>query len=1065
MVDPILKSNERLLDILEERAKELNCMYAVEEALQNTDTSIDEVFNKIVRILPSGMQFPESCCVKIVYQDFTYTSDNFKETHWFISEDITVQDQVVGWIKIFYLEEKPAADEGPFLIEERRVLNSIAKRVGHYIMFQQLKLVYDKMASTKRVISVDRSSDWQAVLDLLQRTDPDEFTKISRRMLNQMVWRGIVEAEKVLQEFISLLRYGTHDFLSETNSPLQRQMSRDSGLFSKRVFEIASRYMSDTDIMALIQEWVKNDKTSFLVRTTASSSSSLPEISEALRRYYKIAPEGLELAPSARIGVRAALIRRFFTDQLEFVTVAKNFIRISDFHELVQHLVCPVGSHGKLGGKSAGVFLALRILNQNAKQDDILQHIKVPKTWYLTSDTMVQFMHYNNLEDMTDQKYKSIDDIRKEYPQLIVLFKNSSFPPEIVQGLSMALDDFGEIPLIVRSSSLLEDRLGSAFSGKYKSLFLVNQGSKNERLAALLDAIAEVYASTLGPDPMQYRAERGLTDFHEEMGIMIQEVVGQVVGDYYFPAYAGVAFSNNEFRWSPRIKREDGLIRLVPGLGTRAVDRLSDDYPILIAPGQPALRATVGLEERLRYSPLKIDVLDLRTNRFDTIAIKDLLSKFGNQYPAIEKIISVYADQHLRTPVSINTDFSNIDGVVTFEGLVSDTDFVKKIYTIIRTLQNALATPVDIEFASDGKDFYLLQCRSQSYSRYDAPCPIPTDIPRERIVFNANRFVSNGTVPNISHIVYVAPEQYNAIADLTELATIGRVIGKLNQLLPRRQFILMGPGRWGSRGDIRLGVNVTYSDINNCAVLIEIARKKGNYVPDLSFGTHFFQDLVEANIRYLPLYPDDEGIVFNSSFLNDSHNSLGQLLPQFQHLSHIIHVLEIPQITKGMMLQILMNADLDQALGILSNRGETTNIQPIPAALYGIVSQEEHWRWRMNMTEKLASQLDKERFGVKALYVVGSTQNATAQAGSDIDLLVNFKGNKTQRQELLTWLEGWSLALDEMNFLRTGYKAGGLLDVHFVTEKDLADITALENRLNLKIQGMRELAVIEKNRV
>ncbi|MBK6678651.1 MAG: hypothetical protein IPG53_00820 [Ignavibacteriales bacterium] len=99
----------------------------------------------------------------------------------------------------------------------------------------------------------------------------------------------------------------------------------------------------------------------------------------------------------------------------------------------------------------------------------------------------------------------------------------------------MALDDFGDRPIIVRSSSLLEDQVGSAFSGKYKSLFLANQGSKPERLSALMDAIAEVYASTFGPDPIEYRTERGLIDFHEEMGIMIMEVVGTRVGDYFFP--------------------------------------------------------------------------------------------------------------------------------------------------------------------------------------------------------------------------------------------------------------------------------------------------------------------------------------------------------------------------------------------------------------------------------------------------------------------------------------------------------------------------------------------------
>ena len=118
-----------------------------------------------------------------------------------------------------------------------------------------------------------------------------------------------------------------------------------------------------------------------------------------------------------------------------------------------------------------------------------------------------------------------------------------------------------------------------------------------------------------GPDPIQYRAGRNLLDVHEEMGIMIQEVVGTRVGRYFLPAFSGVAFSNNEFRWSPRIRREDGLVRLVPGLGTRAVDRLSDDYPVLVAPGQPGLRVNASLDEVVRYSPKMVDLIDLGVQR------------------------------------------------------------------------------------------------------------------------------------------------------------------------------------------------------------------------------------------------------------------------------------------------------------------------------------------------------------------------------------------------------------------------------------------------------------------
>ena len=203
----------------------------------------------------------------------------------------------------------------------------------------------------------------------------------------------------------------------------------------------------------------------------------------------------------------------------------------------------------------------------------------------------------------------------------------------------------------MRSSSLLEDRVGSAFSGKYKSLFLANQGTKRERLAALQDAIAEVYASVFGPDPIEYRAERGLLDVHEEMGIMIQEVVGRGSVDYFLPAFSGVAFSNNEFRWSSRIKREDGLVRLVPGLGTRAVDRLSDDYPVLIAPGQPGLRVNVTPDEIVRYSPKKVDVINLEENRFETIEVEDLLREHGREIPGIQQMVSAVDEGHIRKPI------------------------------------------------------------------------------------------------------------------------------------------------------------------------------------------------------------------------------------------------------------------------------------------------------------------------------------------------------------------------------------------------------------------------------
>jgi hypothetical protein len=167
----------------------------------------------------------------------------------------------------------------------------------------------------------------------------------------------------------------------------------------------------------------------------------------------------------------------------------------------------------------------------------------------------------------------------------------------------------------------------------------------------------------------------------------------------------------------------------------------------------------------------------------------------------------------------------------------------------------------------------------------------------------------------------VVPEKYDEVSDLAELKEIGRAVGKLNKLLPKRQFVLIGPGRWGSRGDIKLGVSITYSDIDNAVMLIEIARKQKNYVPEPSFGTHFFQDLVEASIRYLPLYPDDAGVVFNEGFLTSQPNILADTLPAFAALADVIRVIDIPASTGGQVLQILMNAEKEKGIAILTQPG------------------------------------------------------------------------------------------------------------------------------------------------
>ncbi len=789
--------------------------------------------------------------------------------------------------------------------------------------------------------------------------------------------------------------------------------------------------------------------------------SSFQDINNAIERYHHLAPQMLELSEVRDKSLRVAMIRRILTDQSDYINIAKKYADIGSFNDVMERTIYPTGSHGKLGGKSAGLFLAHQIIKKHRSDFESFSKIKIPKTWYITSDGLLSFMDYNNLEEVMEQKYKDVGQVRQEYPYIIQLFKNSSFPPEIMKGLLTALDDFGEVPLIVRSSSLLEDRIGTAFAGKYKSLFIANQGTKEKRLFELTDAITEIYASVFGPDPIDYRAENDLLDYHEEMGIMIQQVVGTKVGDYFLPVFAGVGFNRNEFRWSPRIKREDGLLRLVPGLGTRAVDRMSNDYPILIAPGQPQLKVNVTIDEVIRYAPKYVDVINLKSGMFETITFEEL-KKSGKEYPMIHHVVSRVTQDFLQQVSPMGIDFNNDFLVVTFDGLVNRTGFVEQIKDVIQVLSKEYKSPVDIEFAHDGKDLYLLQCRVQSSGIEYKPATIPANVPSDKVIFSANKYISNGFVSGITHIVYVDPNKYCDLPDYETLKEVGKAVGRLNKILPKHQFILMGPGRWGSRGDIKLGVSVTYSEINNTAMLIEIARKTKDYTPDLSFGTHFFQDLVEANIRYLPLYPDDAGVIFNEEFLLGAENILTGFLPDTKKLESVLCVIDVAASTDGQVLNVFMNGESNKALAILSEPTEYEDDESVELKLgirSGIIQEDIHWQWRLRNVEKLAAQLDPKRFGVKGFYLFGSVKNAQAGPASDIDILIHFEGSEKQRKDLESWLEGWSLSLSQINFLRTGYKTDGLLDVHIVTDEDIKNRDSYAIKIGAVSDAARPLPV------
>jgi hypothetical protein len=444
--------------------------------------------------------------------------------------------------------------------------------------------------------------EWEIILKHLVFQDQNMLYRICRKMIIYINRLNIDEIKEITDKLYLGEEQDVNFQQFGPNWPKPKGSPFDAGKIIYDVFKIAAKYIDDDYITKLLTQWMRQENLSFLSNTLEKRHAPLSEVVDAFFRYLRLTGPNYIRSQNERIGLRVSLISRFLSDNLSFINIAKNYINIDSMRLVIERVVGPAQGNGKLGGKSAGLILAYQILLYHKSQSPLLGKVLTPKSWFLTSDGLLEFVHYNALEEFVFSKYLSNEEIKQEYPFITYIFKNSLFPPEFIYAFNMIVDDLEGKPIVVRSSSLLEDSFEASFSGKYKSLFVANTGSRKERLAALTDAVAEVYASTFGPDPIEYRKERGLIDFREEMGILIQEVVGTRVGKYYCPSYAGVAFSQNEFRWSHRINRNDGVVRLVAGLGTRAVDRTISDYPRLVSPGQPMLKVNTSIDETIKYS-------------------------------------------------------------------------------------------------------------------------------------------------------------------------------------------------------------------------------------------------------------------------------------------------------------------------------------------------------------------------------------------------------------------------------------------------------------------------------
>ncbi len=612
--------------------------------------------------------------------------------------------------------------------------------------------------------------------------------------------------------------------------------------------------------------------------------------------------------------LKVNLIRKIISDQLTYINIAKNWFTTQDLADLLRRRI----GHGRIGGKAAGMILAARILEEEAGEE-ICRAVKVPDSYFLGSDLIYIFMAMNGLMHWNDQKYKPEKAIRKEHQQIVKEFRKGEFPPEVLNELRGILAEIKEQPLIVRSSSQLEDNFGTVFAGKYDSFFCPNQGTPEENLSALTDAIARTYASTLKPEALLYRRRKGLQDYDERMAVLIQAVQGERFGRYFLPHAAGVAFSRNLYRWSPDICREDGFVRLVWGLGTRAVNRMEDNYPRLVALSHPQLVPDDSAQAIRRYSQHYVDVIDLQDNALKSLPIQEVLTPV---YEPLKYLGQVERDGYFVTPRMRIKEEELPSVALTFDKFLNQTPFVDVIRRMLDILERHYHKTVDVEFTAHitpapgdkpQVEIALLQCRQQPHLEDVYAVSFPHGVPEADIVFATSYMVPRGVLQDVRYVVFVQPEEYFSLATAGERHAVARTVGALNSALPAKGFICVGPGRWGSV-NTDLGVFVSYADIHHCGALVELSGEGIGPAPEPSLGTHFFQDLMEANIYPLALDLDRPETVFNREFFYHTPSCLKHLVKSDPGMERCVRVIEVDAYRPGHHLDLIMDDEKGKAM-------------------------------------------------------------------------------------------------------------------------------------------------------
>ena len=530
---------------------------------------------------------------------------------------------------------------------------------------------------------------------------------------------------------------------------------------------------------------------------------------------------------------------------------------------------------GSLGGKGRGLAFIDNIVKHHPELNQFDNAtVMIPKTVVLCTDLFEEFMDHNNLYQLA---LSDADDA-----VILDAFRRATLPASL-EGDILTFIEATSSPIAVRSSSLLEDSHYQPFAGIYNTYMVPLLDNRHRMLSMLCDAIKGVYASVFFKDSKAYmQATRNVID-QEKMAVILQEVVGRQYGDRYYPSISGVGRSLNYYPIGDE-RAEEGIVSLALGLGKYIVD---GGQTLRICPHHPGKVLQMSdTEMALRETQTRFYALDLK-NMGENFSVDDAFNllklsvREADKDGALQYLASTYnpTDQVIYPGV-----YPDGRKIISFVGVLEH-DVVPLphlLREVLRLGQEAMRRPVEIEFAVEidaatrSCVFYMLQIRPMVDVKSDVHINL-SEIRPETILLQSNNALGHGQMDDITDVVYVKTDGYNAGNNPLIAEEISRINAKF--LDRGEHYVLVGPGRWGS-SDSWLGIPVKWPNISAARIIVEAGLT--NYRVDPSQGTHFFQNLTSFGVGYFTINDFNGDGVYNRAALD--------ALPAVEETAHVRHV-------------------------------------------------------------------------------------------------------------------------------------------------------------------------------